>query len=116
MDEHPAVDVTLDGADEVDSAFEMIKGGGGALLREKMVAQASRREIIMVDETKLSPVLGSRWPVPVEVVAFGWQAQVAYLGTLGGCAVRRLTPDGAPFRTDQGHLILDCYFAPSAPA
>ncbi|MGC9346684.1 MAG: ribose-5-phosphate isomerase RpiA [Anaerolineae bacterium] len=111
-DAHPVVDITLDGADEVDPDLDMIKGGGGALLREKMVAQASRREIIMVDQSKLSDVLGNRWAVPIEVVPFGWGAQVTYLDTLGGRAVRRMTAANTPFRTDQGNFVLDCRFGP----
>jgi ribose 5-phosphate isomerase A len=95
----------------------MIKGGGGALLREKIVAQASRREIIVVDESKLSPALGTHWPVPVEVVLFGWRTQAAYLESLGAKPVLRLTDAGTPFETDQGNLILDCDFGPiSNPA
>ena len=111
LDEHTSVDVTIDGADEVDSDLNLIKGGGGALLREKIVAQASRREIIVVDESKLSPALGTHWPVPVEVIPFGWRAQAAYLESLGAPTLR-LDADGAPFKTDQGNLILDCDFGP----
>ncbi len=77
------IDVTIDGADEVDPQLNLIKGGGGALLREKIVAQASRREIIIVDDSKLSPRLGTQWPVPVEVLAYGWQSQARYLAALG---------------------------------
>jgi len=117
LDEHPVVDLTIDGADEVDPDLNLIKGGGGALLREKMVAQASRCEIIVVDESKLSPALGSRWPVPVEVVPFGWRSQAAYLESLSAQPVLRLSNDGTPFTTDQGNLILDCGFGPiSQPA
>jgi ribose 5-phosphate isomerase A len=117
LDEHPIVDLTIDGADEVDPDLNVIKGGGGALLREKIVAQASRREIIVVDETKLSPALGTHWPVPVEVAPFGWRSQVAYLESLGAQPVLRLNRDGAPIKTDQGNLILDCHFGPiSDPA
>jgi ribose 5-phosphate isomerase A len=112
LDEHPVVDLTIDGADEVDPGLNVIKGGGGALLREKMVAQASRREIIVVDESKLSPALGTRWPVPVEVVPFSWRAQAAYLKSLGARPVLRRNSDGTPFKTDQGNLILDCHFGP----
>jgi ribose 5-phosphate isomerase A len=111
LDEHPVVDLTIDGADEVDPDLNLIKGGGGALLREKIVAQASRREIIVVDESKLSPVLGTHWPVPVEVIPFGWRAQAAYLESLGAPTLR-LDADGTPFKTDQGNLILDCNFGP----
>ena len=112
LDEHPVVHLTIDGADEVDPQLNLIKGGGGALLREKIVAQASRREIIVVDESKLSPALGTRWPLPVEVVAFGWRSQAAYLESLGARPVLRRSDDGIPFRTDQGNLILDCHFGP----
>ena len=117
LDEHPVVDLTIDGADEVDPHLNLIKGGGGALLREKIVAQASRREIIVVDESKLSPALGAHWPVPVEVIPFGWRSQAAYLESLGAQPILRLSSDGAPFTTDQGNLILDCRFGPiSHPA
>jgi ribose 5-phosphate isomerase A len=114
LGEHPVVDLTIDGADEVDPELNLIKGGGGALLREKIVAQASRREIIVVDERKLSPALGTHWPVPVEVVPFGWPAQAAYLESLGARPVPRRNSDGALYRTDQGNLILDCHFGPIA--
>lgn len=109
-----AIDLTIDGADEVDSALDLIKGGGGALLREKIVAQASRREIIVVDETKLSPTLGTRGAVPVEVLGFGWRSQARYLESLGARVSVRSRSDGAPFRSDQGNLILDCAFGPIA--
>ena len=112
LDEHPIVDLTIDGADEVDPYLNVIKGGGGALLREKIVAQASRREIIVVDESKLSPALGTRWPVPVEVAPFSWRSQTAYLESLGARPVLRRDSDGTPFKTDQGNLILDCHFGP----
>ena len=112
LDRHPIVDLTIDGADEVDPHLDLIKGGGGALLREKIVAQASRREIIVVDESKLSPALGTRWPVPVEVIPFGWPVQAAYLESLGARAILRQEGDGTPFKTDQGNLILDCHFGP----
>lgn len=114
LDEHPVVDLTIDGADEVDPHLNLIKGGGGALLREKMVAQASRREVIVVDESKLSPALGTHWPVPVEVVSFGWRAQVIYLEALGARLVLRQGGDSTPVRTDQGNMILDCHFGPIA--
>jgi ribose 5-phosphate isomerase A len=107
-----AIDVTIDGADEVDPHLDLIKGGGGALLREKIVAQASQREIIVVDESKLSPVLGTRWALPVEVMQFGWRAQARYIESLGGRIVVRQGRDGNPFHTDQGNLILDSNFGP----
>jgi ribose 5-phosphate isomerase A len=110
------IDLTFDGADEVDPALNLIKGGGGALLREKIVALASRREIIIVDESKLSPVLGTHWALPVEVIPFGWRTQAAYLESLGAeVRVRPGDPPengGQPFKTDQGNLILDCNFGP----
>jgi len=112
LDEHPVIDVTIDGADEVDPNLDLIKGGGGALLREKIVAQASRREIIVVDESKLSPALGTRWPVPVEVIPFGWRSQISFLESLGASVSVRQTCDGKRFVTDQGNLILDCNFGP----
>lgn len=111
-----AIDLTIDGADEVEPGLDLIKGGGGALLREKIVAQASRNVIIVVDETKLSAVLGARHAVPIEVVPFGWQSSARYLESLGGQVTLRETGDGAPIRTDQGHLILDCRFGPIADA
>jgi ribose 5-phosphate isomerase A len=114
LDEHPVVDLTIDGADEVDPDLNVIKGGGGALLREKIVAQATRREIIVVDEGKLSPALGTRWAIPIEVVPFGWPVQLAYLESLGGRPILRRREDGEPFFTDQGNLILDCDFGPLA--
>jgi ribose 5-phosphate isomerase A len=82
------------------------------LLHEKIVAQASLREIIVVDESKLSPVLGTSWPLPVEVIPFGWHSQRKFLESLGARVTMRQRSDGTPFRTDQGNLILDCTFGP----
>ena len=87
------IDLTIDGADEVDPALDLIKGGGGALLREKVVAQASRREVIVVDADKLSPRLGTHWPLPVEVLEFGWRSQARFLEGLGATVTPR-TGDG----------------------
>lgn len=112
LDKHPRIDLTIDGADEVDPQLNLIKGGGGALLREKIVAQASRREVIVVDKSKLSPALGTLWPVPVEVVAYGLSPLMSYLESLGARPVLRCTGEGLPFTTDQGNLILDCHFGP----
>jgi ribose 5-phosphate isomerase A len=112
IEDHPAIDVTIDGADEVDPDLNLIKGAGGALLREKIVAQISRREIIIVDSTKLSSQLGTLRAVPVEVVPFGWRSQVHYLESLGARVAARTTDDGSLFRSDQGNFILDCEFGP----
>jgi ribose 5-phosphate isomerase A len=111
---HTRIDVTIDGADEVDPDLNLIKGGGGALLREKIVAQASRREVIVVDHTKLSGVLGTQWAVPVEVSLFGWQSQAGFLESIGGQPVLRRADDGTPYTTDQGNYILDTRFGPIA--
>lgn len=110
LDEYPTIDLTIDGADEVDPDLNLIKGGGGALLREKIVAQASRREIIVVDESKLSPALGTHWPVPIEVTPFGCRSQYLYLRSLGAQLTVRRNDDGTIFKTDQGNHLLDCNF------
>ncbi len=107
----PCIDLTFDGADEVDPQLNLIKGGGGALLREKIIAQATRREVIMVDDSKLVPRLGSKWAVPVEVEPFGYGSQAAWLRSLGAEPALRLR-DGQPFLTDGGNYILDCDFGP----
>ena len=111
---HPTIDLTIDGADEVHTGtFHLIKGLGGALLREKIVATASRRMTVIVDGSKLVPRLGGV-RVPVEVVAFGSEATAAHLVAAGADPKLRLAGDGAPFRTDGGNLILDCAF-PAIP-
>ena len=104
------IDLTIDGADEVDPKLNLIKGGGGALFREKIVAQASEREIIIVDDSKLSPCLGTHHTLPVEVNPFGWQSQMRFLQSLGARATIRCNADGAQFVTDSGNMILDCDF------
>ncbi len=106
---HRRVDITIDGADEVDPAFNLIKGGGGAHLREKIVAQATERLVIVVDASKLVDQLGATWAIPIEVVPFGWEAQAAYLESIGAKPELRMAGDD-PFRTDQGNLILDADF------
>ncbi len=112
LESHPAIDLTIDGADEVDPQLRVIKGGGGALLREKIVAQASAREIIIVDDRKLSAQLGVQWALPVEVIPFGLRAHVDFVAGLGATVQARTGFDGCPFRTDSGNLILDCRFGP----
>ena len=109
---HVAIDITIDGADEVDGQLNLIKGGGGALLKEKIVAQATRREIIVVDGTKVSYTLGTRFPLPVEVLPFGWESQQEFLEALGALVELRTGLDGEVFNTDSGNLILDCHFGP----
>jgi ribose 5-phosphate isomerase A len=111
-----AIDVTIDGADEVDPQLNLVKGGGGALLREKLVAQATAREIIVVDDSKLSPRLGTLHTLPVEVLHFGWRSQARFLESLGAKYVVRQTAGGEEYRTDQGNMILDCDFGPIADA
>ena len=103
------IDLTIDGADEIDADLNMIKGGGAALLREKIVASASREEIIIVSSEKFVHQLGS-FPLPVEVIPFGWQVIFKQLETLGGSPDLRLK-HGQPLRTDQGNYIIDCRFS-----
>lgn len=110
LDDQPEIDVTIDGADEVDPDLNLIKGGGGALLREKVVAQASRRNVIIVDESKLSPRLGTRWAVPVEVIPFAAKSEERFLQSMGAAVNLRTDANGAPFQTDQNNWILDADF------
>jgi ribose 5-phosphate isomerase A len=111
--EHRRIDLTIDGADEVErGTLNLIKGLGGALLREKIVAAASRRFVIIVDGTKLVHRLGTRTAVPVEVVAFGLEATRESLEVLGAAVQLRMSGTGEPFVTDGGNRILDCEFGP----
>jgi ribose 5-phosphate isomerase A len=103
------IDLTIDGADEIDADLNMIKGGGAALLREKIVASASREVIIIVSSEKFVHQLGS-FPLPVEVIPFGWQVIFKQLETLGGSPDLRLK-QGQALRTDQGNYIIDCRFS-----
>jgi ribose 5-phosphate isomerase A len=108
---HTEVDLTIDGADEIArDSLDLVKGLGGALLREKIVAAASKRLVIVADEPKLVSSLGGTVAVPVEIVTFGWETTAARLSMLGANPVLRVAPDGAAFRTDGGNLILDCHF------
>jgi ribose 5-phosphate isomerase A len=111
LEEVGLLDLTVDGADEVDPELDLIKGLGGALLREKMVAQATRHMIIIADQSKLVDRLGTRSPLPVEVVPFSWESHLPFFETLGARAVLREAPNGQPFSTDNGNLILDCHFS-----
>jgi len=109
VDDVEYIDVTIDGADEVDPNMQLIKGLGGALLREKIVASASRSEVIIVDESKLVERLGTKCPLPVEVLIFGHKKTKKALERQGCSAVLRIR-DGAPFVTDSGNYIYDCEF------
>jgi ribose 5-phosphate isomerase A len=112
--EHAAIDLVIDGADEVERAsLALIKGHGGALLREKIVAAASRRLVIVVDETKLVERLGAK-PVPVEIVRFGWEVTYRRLLELAASVTLRRKTDGGAFVTDGGNFIADCAFGPIA--
>jgi ribose 5-phosphate isomerase A len=115
LDEVPHLDLTVDGADEIDPDLCLVKGGGGALLREKIVARASSRMVVIADSSKLVPRLGA-FPLPIEVVSFGLAATRIAIETeaarlrLRGPVVLRKTASGEPFITDGGHLILDAAF------
>ena len=105
------VDLTIDGADEVDPGLDLVKGLGGALLREKIVARSSEKLIIIIDSSKMVPRLGTRSPLPVEVVPFAWSLVRHHLAEEGLRAELRRDPDtGEPYETDNGNLILDCHF------
>jgi len=109
FEESPRVDVTIDGADEISPALQLIKGGGGALLREKIVASASRMVVIIADSKKQVPALG-KFPLPVEVVPFAEALLSRRIADLGASVVLRRDQAGRPFVTDEGHHILDCNF------
>ena len=107
------IDMTIDGADEVDeNSLNLIKGHGGALLREKIVAKASNLLVIVIDNSKLVSHLAARQPVPVEMTPFGWQTTSLKLRDMGARPTLRRNPDGEPFTSDGGHYILDCVFDP----
>lgn len=111
LGETPPLDVTIDGADEVSPGLDLIKGLGGALLREKMVAQASRRLVIICDDTKLVDRLGTRSPLPVEVVDWATGHQARFLESLGATPILRRDGDGNAVKSDNGNVFLDCTFA-----
>ncbi len=109
LDECPEIDVTIDGADEIDPALSLIKGGGGALLREKIVASVSRLMVIVADSSKQVPALG-KFPLPVEVIPFVQTLMAKKISALGASVKLRAGARGKPFVTDEGHHILDCQF------
>lgn len=110
LEEYPDLDVALDGADEIDPMLYLIKGLGGALLREKIVAASARNVVIIGDETKLVGQLGAHTPLPVEVIPFGLPLCTRRLAELGCTPTLRRAADNTPFRTDEGNAILDCRF------
>lgn len=110
LDDHPEIELTIDGADEVDPQLDLIKGGGGALLREKIIAQASRRNIIIVDAGKLVPHLGTNWAVPVEVIPLACETEKRFLASLDATVAVRMVSDNTAFTTSQKNLILDADF------
>jgi ribose 5-phosphate isomerase A len=107
--EHGDIDITVDGADEVDPNLDLIKGLGGALLREKMIAEATRREVIVIDESKLVHQLGTKSPLPVEIVQFSHEHVAKRLAKLG-CAPKLREKDSKAYITDNGNYIIDCAF------
>jgi ribose 5-phosphate isomerase A len=109
LDECQQIDVTVDGADEVDPQLRLIKGGGGALLREKIVASATKQLVIVADATKRVPVLG-KFPLPVEVIKFAQAVVAKKIEALGASVGLRLGADGSPFLSDENNYILDCRF------
>lgn len=110
LNEYPAIDLVIDGADEVDENLNLIKGGGGALLREKIVAQASKKFVVVIDESKLSKSLGEKFYLPVEVLPLAIQTEKSYLESMSINVSLRKNVAGDMFITDQGNFILDVNF------
>lgn len=104
-----AIDVAIDGADQVDPMFNLIKGGGGALLKEKIVAASAKQFVVVVDETKRVPVLGGAFPLPIEIIPFGWGSTAREIETLTRSRVVLRERNGAPFKTEAGNVIVDVH-------
>ncbi len=109
LDENPVIDIDIDGADEIDPRLNLIKGGGGAMLREKVIASASKRFVVVAESTKLVAHLG-RFPLPVEVISFAEALVKRRIEALGAQVTLRKHKDGSIYVTDEGHHILDCNF------
>jgi len=109
LEEHPAIDIDIDGADEIDPHLNLIKGGGGALLREKIIASVSKRFVVVAESVKQVPYLG-KFPLPVEVIAFAQPIVKTRIESLGAKVSLRRYAYGNPYVTDEGHHILDCTF------
>jgi ribose 5-phosphate isomerase A len=116
LDEVESLDLGIDGADEIDPELNLVKGKGGALLYEKLVAKRTRRFIVIASSEKLVDQLGTRLPLPVEVVPFGHTHTMRVISSLGLSPVLRLRGDGTPFVSDGGHYIVDCNTGPIADA
>jgi ribose 5-phosphate isomerase A len=111
IDDTRSLDLAIDGTDEFDPRLDLIKGMGGALLWEKIVEGAAQRLVIVADESKRVTLLGTRSPLPVEVVQFGWRTLEPFIRSLGAEGELRRNSDGTPFLTDSGHYIMHCHFA-----
>lgn len=114
LDDHPQLDLAVDGADEVDDDLNLIKGAGGALLREKIIAASAARFLVVVDDSKMVQQLGERFPVPVEVVPFGYIPATRALQGLGARVTLRRSAAGQTRLSDNGNYLLDCHFGPIA--
>ena len=109
LDQHPVIDIVIDGADEIDPHLNLIKGGGGALLREKVIAAASNKMVVIADSGKVVEHLG-KFPLPVEIISFARAVVERKIQSLGASTKIRMRPDGSPYITDNGNPILDCSF------
>ena len=109
LDQVEALDIDVDGADEFDPQLQLVKGGGGALLREKIIASASKKFVVLADSSKQVPILG-KFPLPVEVIPFAETLLTQRISALGATVTLRKAMDGTAYKTDEGHHILDCHF------